>query len=158
MNALPIGDYLKHIPKFNGEGEVTTEDHLANLAYAGNLNIEHEDVWMRVFVQSLEGDVRKWFRSLTTGSITGVEVLDDTFLRKWGDKKDFLYYITEFGAIKRNGESVSDFSKRFSKMYSNIPTEIKPTEASAKISYVGPFDLNFHLLLRERRSATLSQM
>ena len=56
---------------------------------------------MRVFVQSLEGDVRKWFRPLTVGSITGIETLDDTFLRKWGDKKYFLYDIAEFGAIKR---------------------------------------------------------
>ena len=59
---------------------------------------------MRVSVESLEGDVRKWFRSLTAGSITGIETLDDTFLRKWGDKRYFLYYITEFGAIKIKGE------------------------------------------------------
>jgi hypothetical protein len=39
------------------------------------------------------------------------------FLRQWGDKKDFMYYITEFGALKKEeGESVSDF-KRFNKMY-----------------------------------------
>lgn len=76
-----------------------------------------------------------------------------------GYKKDFLYYITEFGAVKRNeGESVSDFSKRFNKMYNKIPTEIKPTEASTKITYANAFDLDFCLLLRERRSTTLSQM
>jgi len=62
MNALPTGDYLKYMPKFNGEGEVKTEEHLADFyAYVDNLNIEHEDVWMRVFFQILEGDVRKWF-------------------------------------------------------------------------------------------------
>ena len=30
MNALPAGDYLKYIPKFSGEGEVTSEEHLAD--------------------------------------------------------------------------------------------------------------------------------
>ena len=51
MNALPIGDYLKHMPNFSGEGEVATEENLAEFyAYNDNLNIEHEDVWMRVFV------------------------------------------------------------------------------------------------------------
>ena len=50
MNALPAGDYLKYMPKFNGEGEVTAEEHLADFyAYAGNLNIEHEDFWMIIF-------------------------------------------------------------------------------------------------------------
>ena len=45
MNELPARDYLKYIPKFCGEGEVTTEEHLANFyAYDDNLNIEHVDV------------------------------------------------------------------------------------------------------------------
>jgi hypothetical protein len=129
MNSLPVGDYLKYMPKFTGEEDITAEEHLASFySYADNLNIENEDVWMRVFVQSLDGEARKWFRGLTPGSIVGIEALDDAFLRHWGDKKDFLYYITEFGSLKRKeGESVSDFSKRFNKMYNKIPTEINPT-------------------------------
>ena len=43
-------------------------------------------------------------------------------------------------------------------MYSKIPTEIKPTEASSKITYVGAFDPEFCLFFRERRSAMLSKM
>jgi hypothetical protein len=83
---------------------------------------------MRVFVQSLDGEVRKWFRGLTPGPIARIEALDDVFLRQWGDKKDFMYYITELGSLKRKkGESISDFSKRFNKMYNKIPAKIKPT-------------------------------
>jgi hypothetical protein len=101
----------------------------------------------------------KWFRSLSPGSIAGIEALDDAFLRHWGDKKYFLYYITKFGALKRKeGESMSDFSKIFNKMYNKIPTEIKPTETSAKITYASDFDPEFCLLLRERRSTTLAHM
>ena len=45
MNALPAGDYLKYMPKISGEGEVTTEEHLADFyVYVDNLNIEHEYV------------------------------------------------------------------------------------------------------------------
>jgi hypothetical protein len=80
-------------------------------------------------------------------------------LRQWGDKKDFMYYMTEFGSLKRKkGESVSNFSKRFNKMYNRIPTEIKPSEASTKITYSSAFDPDFCLLLRERRAATLAHM
>jgi hypothetical protein len=65
--------------------------------------------------------VRKWFRGLAPGSIAGIEALDGAFLRQWGDKKDFMYYMTEFGSLKKmEGESVSDFSKRFNKMYNKI--------------------------------------
>ena len=102
MNYLPTGNYLKYMPKFTREEDISVEEHLATFySYANNLNIENQDVWMRVFVQSLDGEVRKWFRGLTLGSIVGIEALDDVFLRQWGDKKYFMYYITEFGSLRR---------------------------------------------------------
>jgi ribonuclease HI len=160
MNSLLVGYYLKYMPKFTGEEDIIVEDHLvAFYSYADNLNIENEDVWMRVFVQSLDGEARKWFRELTPGSIVGIETLDDVFLRQWGDKKEFMYYIIEFRSLKRKeGESVSDFSKIFNKMYNKIPAEIKTTEASAKITYASAFDLDLCLLLRERRATFLAHM
>jgi hypothetical protein len=119
----------------------------------------HADVWMRIFVHSLEGEARKWFRAFPPGSINGIEALDNASLRQWGDKKHFMYYMTKFGSLKRKeGESVSDFSKIFNKMYNKIPTEIKSLEASAKITYASTFDPNFYLLLMERRATTLAHI
>jgi hypothetical protein len=160
VNPLPTGDYLKYMPKFTREGDITAEENLAAFySYVDNLNIENEDVWMRVFVQSLDGEVRKWFRGLAPGSIAGIESLDSAFLRQWGDRKYFMYYMTEFRSLKKmEGESVSDFSKIFNKMYKKIPTEIKPSKASAKISYASAFGPDFCLLLRERRATSLAQM
>jgi hypothetical protein len=95
--------------------------------YVDNYVIVDEDVWMRIFVHSLDGEARKWFRALTSRSIAGIEALDDFFLRQWGDKFFFMYYITEFGSLRRKeGEYVSDFSKRFNKMYNKIPSKINP--------------------------------
>lgn len=68
--------------------------------------------------------------------MAGIEQLDAIFLKHWGERRDLLYYITEFGNIKReNGESVSDLTKRFNKIFGKIPAEIKPTDTSAKITY-----------------------
>jgi ribonuclease HI len=107
----------------------------------------------------LDGEVRKWFRGLAPGSIAGIEALDTVFLRQWGDRKYYIYYMTEFGSLKKQeGESVSDFSKRFNKMYNKIPVEIKPSEASAQISYASAFDPEFCLVLRERRATSLAQI
>ena len=76
-----------------------------------------------------------------------------------GNKKDLLYYHTEFGNLKReNGELFFDFNKRFNRMYSKIPVEVKPTTTSAKLTYASAFDYEFCLLLRERRCATLDDM
>jgi len=107
----------------------------------------------------LDGEVRKWFRGLAPGSIVGIEALDNVFLRQWGDRKYYIYYMTEFGSLKKQeGESVSDFSKRFNKMYNKIPAEIKSSEASAQISYASAFDPDFCLVLRERRATSLAHM
>ena len=59
---------------------------------------------------------------------------------------------------RENGEFVSNFTKRFNNMYSKIPTEIKPTDTSARITYANSFEFDFYLLLRERRYASLSLM
>jgi hypothetical protein len=96
---------------------------------------------------------------LTPISIDRIVSLDDSFLRHWGNKNNILYYITEFGALKREeGESVSDFSKRFNKVHKIITAEVKPTETSAKITYASSFSPNFCLLLRERRATSLAHM
>jgi hypothetical protein len=117
------------------------------------------DVWMRIFVHNLEGEARKWFRALPPRSIDGIEALDNAFLRQWGDKKDFMFYMIEFGSLKRKeGEFVSDFFKRFNKMYNKIPSKINPLEASTKITYASTFDPYFYLLLRERRETTLAHI
>jgi hypothetical protein len=85
MNSLPVREYVKYMPKFTGEEDITAEEHLADFySYAYNLNIENEDVRMRVFVHSLDGDDRKWFMGLTFGSIVGIEALDHAFLRHMG--------------------------------------------------------------------------
>jgi hypothetical protein len=157
---MPTGDYQKYMPKFTGAGEYTAEEHIeAFYAYAENINISEEDVWTRVFVQSLDGQARKWFKELPTNSIIGIEQLDEVFLKHWGERRDLLYYISKFGNLKRgDGESVSDFIKRFNKMFGKISAEIKPSDAAAKITFSTAFDAEFCLILRERRSATLALM
>jgi hypothetical protein len=43
-------------------------------------------------------------------------------------------------------------------MYKNIPTEVKPTKISAKMTYANAFIPDFCLLLRERRDTSLAHM
>jgi hypothetical protein len=67
--------------------------------------------------------------------------------------------LTEFRALrKKNSESVLEFTQRFNKLYNKIPVEVKPSQPTAKVTFVGAFDLEFALLLRERRSIDLTKM
>lgn len=114
---------------------------------------------MRVFVQSLDGEARKWFRDLPPRSIADIDALDDVFLKHWGNNKDLLFYHDEFGNLQReDGELLFDFNIRFNHLYSRMPAEIKPTPTSAMITYSNAFDSRFCLLLRERRCNSLADI
>ena len=70
-----------------------------------------------------------------------------------------MYYITEFGALKRkDGESLTDFTKRFNKVYQKIHVEVKPPETTATITFANAFDAKFALWLRAAKPQTLVAM
>ena len=79
LNDMPQ-DYLKILPKFNGENEIDAQKHLETFcSFADNFNVEHLDVVLRLFVQSLDGEAIKWFKTLGDRSITTWEGMEDTF-------------------------------------------------------------------------------
>jgi hypothetical protein len=99
---------MKSLPKFTGEGDLTTTEHMALFdQFVDILGIEYEDVYMRLFVQTFEGQVKTWFRGLPANSITTYDELETAFLRQWGEKKDHLYYLTEFGALRKKASETS---------------------------------------------------
>jgi hypothetical protein len=161
---IPLHDlpenYIKHFPKFTGEGDLTADEHINFFdQFADILGIEHEDVYLRLLVQTFEGQVRTWFQSLPAASILSYDALEDAFLKQWGQRKHHLYYLTEFWSLrKNNSETVMEFIQRFNKPYNKIPIEVKPSKPTAKVNFVGAFKPDFALLLRERRGATLNRM
>jgi hypothetical protein len=85
--------------------------------------------------------------------------LEDVFLRQWGERKDYLYYLTEFGSLKKKTlETVMEFIQSFNKLYNKIPFKVKPYQPTTKVTFAGAFEPNFALLLREIRGDTLTQM
>ena len=50
----------------------------------------------------------------------------DAFMRQWDEKRDHLYYLTKFGALKKKSEFFLEFNKRFDKLYNRILIDIKP--------------------------------
>jgi hypothetical protein len=51
LHALPATYSMKYLPRYNGEGDVTTKENLVSFyKFADNFNIDYADVWMRLFV------------------------------------------------------------------------------------------------------------
>ena len=123
-----LQDYLKLLPWFSGEDSTSAQRHIENFCtFAENVNVEHLDVVLRLFVQSLDGEARKWFKSLADNTVTSWEEMEILFTLKWGEKRDHRYVPTKFNPLKkRHNEDVIEFLKRFNKLYNNIPAKIKP--------------------------------
>jgi hypothetical protein len=108
-------NYMKNLPKFIGEGDLTTKKHIAFFdQFDDILGIEHDDVYMRLLIQTFEGQVITWFIGLPVGSIRSYNDLEISFLRQWGEKKYHLYYLTEFEALRnKTYESILEFIQIF---------------------------------------------
>jgi hypothetical protein len=52
--------------------------------------VDEVDVQMRIFAQSLSGDVKKWFKTLRAASIADIDAFHQTFLNRWEVKKNPL--------------------------------------------------------------------
>lgn len=73
--------YHKIIPRFTGEYEQTAEDHVSIFCnFADSLNVEHLDVILSLFVQSLDGETRKWFKGLPNNFIPSWEEMERLFI------------------------------------------------------------------------------
>ena len=70
-----------------------------------------------------------------------------------------MQVLSQYNNLKKGGfESVHEFSSRFTWVYNSIPADIKPSLGVAKLHYTNAFNNYFALLLRERKSNTLSAM
>jgi hypothetical protein len=84
--------------------------------------LDYMDAKMRLFAQSLSGDVRKWFKALPSTNIWDFTAFETSFLNKWGDKKNLLQLLTQYNNMKKSPEEiVQEFSTHFLKVYNSIP-------------------------------------
>ena len=97
-NKIP--DRIKgYFPKFVGNKSQSAKKHVqkfSNLIY--DFDVCHEDLWMRLFVQTLEGYERYWFTCLPTASISSWAELSLSFIEqldRWVDVKLMLDQLME---------------------------------------------------------------
>ena len=69
-NFIP-DDIRKHLSKFSGNHTVSASQHVQVFSdLMGDYEIAHEDVHMKLFFQTLEGDARDWFSFLPSCSFS----------------------------------------------------------------------------------------
>ena len=69
-HPLPSG-LRKHFPKFSRDGKITTDEHIKAFFVATHiLGVAHEDMDIRLFVETLIESATYWFYHLDDTSIT----------------------------------------------------------------------------------------
>jgi len=77
-----LENYMKYLPKFNGDKTHSVEEHMSSFReFTNEPFVENNNAFMRLFVQNLGGDVRKWFRELPVASIDSWPTLEVDFMR-----------------------------------------------------------------------------
>ena len=157
--ALPQ-EYQSKITYFDSTGPFTAIQHTKKVQdYFENYEIDDDSVRMRIFVQSLIGDVRTWFRSLAANSITTPDELYQSFTNRWEKKKDPLHILAEYDTIKRGPqETVLEYCARFNNVYNAIPQNLRPPPDLALYKFPDGFDPDMAYQLKERAPQTLADM
>ena len=71
------GDFL---PRIRGDDHDHPAQHLIEFhQYMNQLGIHHEDVLLKMFMYSLEGNAIQWYRSLPISSISSIKYFHDVF-------------------------------------------------------------------------------
>ena len=79
---------------YDGDGNFTARKHVDRFEDFVNLEkVDHDDVEMRLFAQSLSGEAKKWFRDLPGRSIATFKYFKNSFLEMWDDKKSPLQVL-----------------------------------------------------------------
>jgi hypothetical protein len=110
LHDLPQ-EYNLRIKLYDVEGSVSANKHLD--WFNDFIDLEELDFKyskMRFFAQSLAGEVRKWCRALQATNIIDFEAFENSFLEKWGDKKNPLHLLTRYNNMRRSpDETVQEF-------------------------------------------------
>jgi hypothetical protein len=125
LHDLPQ-NYSQRIKLYNVEGNVSSKRHLYWFNDFVELEeVDYADTKMRLFAQSLSGEVRKWFKSLSATSIQDFVAFETSFITRWEDKKNPFQLLMQYNNMKRAlEETVQEFSTRFMRIYNSIPAEV----------------------------------
>ena len=98
---------------------------------------------MRLFTQTLAGDVKKWFKYLPAGHIADLAAFHRLFISRWERKKNPLHILSEYENIRTvPNEYVQDYCIRFNNIYNAIPVNIKLAPGLALIKFPDGFDID----------------
>ena len=160
FHPLPT-ELINQLPHFDGENKGSSaEEHVQNLEDLLELyEIEEDDVCIRMFALSLQGNVKSWFKCLPVASIFSFHQFSQVFLDRWAVPVNIFLILEEYQNLRRQPtETVQEFLARFNKVYNAIPSDIKPPLGWALLHYPSSFDPEVEFHIRQKEPLSLEEM
>ncbi|KAH9321898.1 hypothetical protein KI387_016537, partial [Taxus chinensis] len=128
LHELPRGSH-KNIPKFNGDGKQHPDEHIASFFVAcGVLGLAHEDVSIRLFVETLQGVAAEWFYHLPNACIPDWATMQTKFEARFKPAEDSHALLAQLTHMKKEShEPMREFVAKFNKLIRKIPVIAVPT-------------------------------
>jgi len=93
LHAMPQ-DYQTRLPQFDGTRPLNAQQHVDKMNDYFDLHeVDEASVQMRLFAQSLTGDVKKWYKGLRATSVLDLTTFQRSFLDRWEVKKNPLQIL-----------------------------------------------------------------
>jgi hypothetical protein len=90
LHAMPQ-DYQMRLPQFNARGPLSAQQHVDKMNDYYDLHeVDEAEIQMRLFAQSLIGDVKKWYKGLRDASVLDLTAFQRSFLDRWEVNKNPL--------------------------------------------------------------------
>ena len=146
-------NYYKCLPRFDGEyGNITVDKNIQSCEnFLDLFEVDGDDVSIRIFTLSLQGEAKEWLKDLPLASIFDFHQFVKVFLDKRVIKRNPFLILEEYDNLKRKpGETMQKLSTRSNKLYHSIPADIKAPLGSALLHYLDAFDPEMEFRLRKR--------
>ena len=131
-NTVPaINVWGDCLPRFRESKEDNPSDHLVKFHECmDRLDLYHEDVRMKMFMYSLEGDARQWYRSLPPSSISSLREFHAAFT------KYYKGYFSPAMHLENCCEQFEPYIKQAIEMIHDVPDEkLQPENCEDSLEY-----------------------
>jgi hypothetical protein len=153
--------YEKWLPSFTGSDGVRADNHMDDFGAFFQLHPisdDAEDLVMKLFSVTLHGNVREWYDDLPDASITSMDQLEETFLKRWGIKlKDIQMLLKRLEYMKQTeNETIREFQDRFEILPYQIPRSHHPRDKYLVYLYTNGLLVHLGFLLNKKGTKTIN--
>jgi hypothetical protein len=120
--------------------------------------VEHGDVMVRLFLQTLSGIAYEWYTMFPSRSIRSFNYLEAMFLTMFSPPISYHTLLIDFTQIVlRKNERIRDFNLRFNKTLSRIPEDKIPNDPIILGLYKNAMPPNVKYVIRTSQMDTLDE-